>query len=159
HCAVDRSGCAVGTDHHAVLLTGKTAAVLHQETTRAGELVGLLRNDTNGQLFTRQVSAGQLERFSGFGFVYVDHRRGRLVPSCFELLQRIFRDIVSLGAPRSVIVGRHCPIPSYACVTSSNALYQRRTHPPNDSCPYHRPLTCDLRHTLGSIPALSLNQC
>jgi hypothetical protein len=34
-------------------------------------------------------------------------------------------------------------------------LYQRRTHPPNNSCPEGQEFNCDLRHTLSGLGAIS----
>src|SRR6476646_1752809 len=59
------SGGAVRADHHAVLLAGEPAAVMHQEAARACELVGLLRYDPYRQLLTGQIGARQFERFGG----------------------------------------------------------------------------------------------
>jgi hypothetical protein len=48
-------------------IVGEAAAVVDQEATGAGEFVGLLGNDADGEFFTGQVGAGQLEGFGGVG--------------------------------------------------------------------------------------------
>jgi len=52
---------AVDADQPSGGVSGDPAAVVHQETRRAGELVGLLRNDRHGQYLPGQVRAGQVD--------------------------------------------------------------------------------------------------
>lgn len=53
-----------------------------EEAARAGELVGLLRDDAHRQFLAGQVRAGQFEGLGRFGFVDVDGRRlGFVAPS------------------------------------------------------------------------------
>jgi hypothetical protein len=48
-----RSGSALPTDELAAYFLGKLASVMDQEAARAGELVGLPRDNSYGQLFAR----------------------------------------------------------------------------------------------------------
>src|SRR5690349_7240333 len=84
---------------------------MDQEATRAGELVGLFRDDPDRQLLAGQIGSGQFERFGGFRFVDVDNRGLGLVTSRLQFLQRILRDVVALGAPRGVVIGSHLVSP------------------------------------------------
>ena len=58
---VDLTSGAVDADQPAAVVGRQPAAVLDQEAHRAGELVGLLRDDLDGQFLAGQVGAGQLE--------------------------------------------------------------------------------------------------
>ena len=58
-----RSGGAVAADQLGAVALGQPAAVVHQETAGARELVGLLGQDLDGQLLARQVGTRQLEAF------------------------------------------------------------------------------------------------
>src|SRR5690348_4064279 len=67
--------CAISTDRLPVLLAGQAAAVVHQETAGAGELVVLLGQDANGEFLAGhagQVGSWQLQRLVQFGLVHVD---------------------------------------------------------------------------------------
>jgi hypothetical protein len=63
-----RSG-AVPADVLAVVVDEEPTAVLHQETSRAPELVSLHWHDGNAQLVTREVGTGQDEVLYRVGFL------------------------------------------------------------------------------------------
>src|SRR5690606_28205532 len=117
-------------------LTGQPAAVVHQETTRAGELVGLLGDHPNRQFLAGEVGAGQLVGLDGLRIVHVNDGRLGLVAPRLQFLEGILGNVIGLGAPWGVIVGSHRHPLRNSC---SKALYQRRTRQPNDSCPNNRP--------------------
>src|SRR3954452_10802754 len=103
-----RSGRALAADHLSLGLARELAAVVHQEATRARELVRLARQHPHCQLFAGQVCAGQLE---GLGEVFlVDVHGARLclgAPS-LELFEAVLVEV--LVDPRAVVVGSHlCP--------------------------------------------------
>src|SRR6478609_555701 len=97
------------------------AAVLHQETHRAGEFVGLLRDDLDGQLLAGEVGPRQLETFRGVAFVDVDNRGLSLVPTGLQFLERILGRLVGLITARCVVIGSHCLF-----LTSSSSTRLRR---------------------------------
>ena len=80
------------------------------------------------------------------------HRRRRIAPRCGApsvLLERVLGHLVGLRTPWGVVVGSHRS-PGSPPQPCDRALYQRRTHPPNDSCPKITGLfMCDLHHTIG----------
>lgn len=63
--------------------------MLNEKATRASEFVRLTRNDTDGQLLTRQVGAGQFERFGRVGLLDVCHRRLRRVAAGAQDIERL----------------------------------------------------------------------
>src|SRR5664279_519709 len=65
----------------------ESAAVLDQETHRTGELVGLFRDDLDGQFLPGQVSTGKFETLCGVALVDVDDRRLRLVAPCLQFFK------------------------------------------------------------------------
>ena len=92
-------------------LVGEAAAVVHEEAAPAGELVSLLRHHADAQLLARQVGTGELEGLGGLALVHI-HRAGlALVATGLELLERILRDLVRLGAPWSVVISCHGYLP------------------------------------------------
>ena len=78
-------------------LPRQPVAVLHQEARRAGELVGLLRNHPNRELFTREIRAGQFERVELVAVVDVDHCDRGVVAPARDCLERLFGDVVGFG--------------------------------------------------------------
>ena len=68
---------AVDADQPSGGVSGDPAAVVHQETRRAGELVGLLRNDRHGQYLPGQVRARQVDALGGVALLQVDVRGPR----------------------------------------------------------------------------------
>ena len=80
---------------------------MHQETARAGELIGLLGHHPDREFLARQVSAGQLEVLGRVGFIDINDGGLRLVASCFQFLQRVLGNLVSLRTPRGVVIGSH----------------------------------------------------
>jgi hypothetical protein len=68
------SAGALATDRLATDFLGQLAAVMYEETARAGELIGLLGNHSNGQLLAGQVCSGKLEALGLFGLVDVNAR-------------------------------------------------------------------------------------
>ena len=71
---------AVNTDHLSPSSGGDAAAVLDQETRRAGELVGLFRDHRHRQFLPGQIRAGQFHAFGGVALVQVDVRGLRVLP-------------------------------------------------------------------------------
>ena len=93
------------------------AAVLDQETHRAGELVGLLRDHLDGQFLAGQVGAGQFETLRGVALVDVDDGRLRLVPARLQFLEGILGRLLGLVPAGCVVIGSHGLF-----LTSSSAL-------------------------------------
>jgi hypothetical protein len=79
---------------------------VHQEAAGAGELVGLPRQDPDGQLLVRQVCAGQLEAFGCLRLVLVDLARVLVRAASLQLLDRVFFELF-VGLSGRVLVGRH----------------------------------------------------
>src|SRR5664279_1869967 len=84
--SVPASG-TVHTHQPAAGIRGQPAAVLDQETHRTGELIGLFRDDLDGQLLPGQVGTGKFETLGGVALVDVDDRRLCLIAPCLQLLE------------------------------------------------------------------------
>src|SRR5437763_8883084 len=72
---VSESGRALPADKLSLPVLGKLAPVMHQEATRAGELVRLPRDHPERKLLVGQVGAGELERLRDVIGVDVDRAR------------------------------------------------------------------------------------
>src|SRR6478735_2726786 len=103
------SGRALGADRLALDLLGQLAAVMDEEATRTGELVGLARKHPDRELFVREVRARKLERLGKVGFVDVDSCRRLVRAPCLQLLEAVLV-LVTIGLAGSVVVGRHGPL-------------------------------------------------
>src|SRR5438067_11844402 len=101
----DRRSGALQADLLTVRPGGELAAVVHQETAHAAELVGLHRYDRHGQLLAGQVRAGQFEVLGGLGLVDVDPRGLRRRTACRQFLQVVVLELDGRPARRVVVDG------------------------------------------------------
>src|SRR6478735_1944126 len=103
-CRPEVASGAVAADE--LLLVRELAAVVHEETAHAGELVQLLGLHLDRQLLVREVSAGKLEGLGCFGLVLVDLPGVLVVTPRLELFEAVLV-LLFLGLPRCVVVGCH----------------------------------------------------
>src|SRR3954462_13923707 len=110
-----RSG-ALAADQFSVPLHCQLAAVVHEETAGAAELVGLHGQHLDGQFLVGQVGTGQLEALRHLDLVDVNCARLRVGPAGLQLLEAVLAE-VDLIATRSVVVGGHRS--SLSCIDES----------------------------------------
>src|SRR3954452_2858407 len=106
----DQGSGAVAADQLTVLLTGQPAAVVDQETARAGEFVVLLGQHPDGELLAGQageVGAGKFEGLVELGLVHVDRPGLGLGATRLQFFERILAQFVDFTATRCVVVGGH----------------------------------------------------
>src|SRR6476620_2517775 len=101
---------AVGADQLAVGLQGEPIAMVHKETTRAGELVGLLGNHPNNELLAGEVGAWELEAVEVLAVIDVEDGGGGIIATarqCFEW----FIGNAWFGYTGCIVVSGHqCPL-------------------------------------------------
>src|SRR5690606_30939631 len=100
------SGGALGADELTVLLVRELAAVVDEEAAAAGELVGLTRQDADGQVLAGEVGAGELEALGGLDLVLVDDARALVGAPRLQLLERVLAEVL-VRLARGVVVGCH----------------------------------------------------